>query len=200
MSKLKMLFKYKSKSTKLFNVYGPTECTCICSSHIVSKQDFMRYDKIPPIGSINKDYEWFLGEIKENKIIKKKEGELYLSGPSVGIGYINNIELTKTKFIEIQLSNGLKKTFYNTGDLMKIDTNGNLVFLGRKDFQVKYKGYRIELEEIEFNLGKLSETKEVSVIKAEYKGIERLVCFISLKVHVEKDLIYNKLEKLLLNT
>ena len=87
----KQLFKlyslFKERAT-LENVYGPTECTCICSAHKINSKDFLNYDDLAPLGKLNK---FFKGEIIYDSK-DSKNGELVLYGPNVGLGYYNDIE------------------------------------------------------------------------------------------------------------
>ena len=89
-------------------------------------------------------------------------GEIYISGDCVGNGYYNRDELTKERFLDDPFNKENK--MYKTGDLGKIDANGNIYYLGRNDFQVKVNGYRIELEEVEKALSKIEIIKKVAVV------------------------------------
>lgn len=166
-NKLKELWKLKKKF--LINVYGPSECTCICSYHYISKKDiFDDKEKFVPLGKITENFNYkILG------INKKKSGELALFGKGVGNGYFQNKKETNNNFI---LKN--KKTIgYKTGDLVKIK-NKKLYFVGRKDNQIKLMGHRIELEEIEKEINKINLIKENIVIKDDDKNIQKLIAHI----------------------
>jgi D-alanine--poly(phosphoribitol) ligase subunit 1 len=152
--KLKQLFELYGRRIKLFNVYGPTECTCICSSYLISEL---------PADETNKNY-----------------GELGLTGPNVGLGYYNDTERTSASFVQ----NPNKKFFqrmYRTGDIVEKRDDGFLYFRGRIDNQVKHMGYRIELEEIESGINSLKYVNETGVI---YKKITaefgQIIAFVSL--------------------
>ncbi len=124
----------------IYNVSGPTECTCICSAHKVSKRDLINKNENIFVGKINKYFNHKILGSKKNK----NKGELFLEGPSISEGYINNSEITKKSFYKAGKFRG-----YKTGDLVKKNKNGNFKILGRVDNQIKFMGYRIEIEEIE---------------------------------------------------
>jgi D-alanine--poly(phosphoribitol) ligase subunit 1 len=158
-NKLKQLFDLLGHRITLYNVYGPTECTCICSSYKISERDFTNMRELAPLGLMasNFGYEILAGEGNPDL------GELALIGPCVGLGYYNDPERTKKSFI--QNPNVLfNQVMYKTGDLVERMPNGYLHFRGRVDNQVKHMGYRIELEEIEAAFSTLPYIDEVGVI------------------------------------
>ena len=136
---VKKLIKFTKKS-KIYNVSGPTECTCICSAHRVISKDLNSKEESIFVGKINNYFKYKIKYTSNNF----KKGELYLEGPSISRGYINNSAATKKSFYNIGKFKG-----YKTGDLVSINKEGNLKILGRVDNQIKFQGHRIELEEIE---------------------------------------------------
>ena len=136
---VKKLIKFANKS-KIYNVSGPTECTCICSAHRVISKDLNSKEESIFVGKINNYFKYKIKYTPNNF----KKGELYLEGPSISKGYINNSAATKKSFYNIGKFKG-----YKTGDLVSINKEGNLKILGRVDNQIKFQGHRIELEEIE---------------------------------------------------
>mgnify|MGYP001174391737 CR=1 FL=1 len=157
------------RKTNFFNVSGPTECTCICSAHKVSKYEIKNLKNIP-VGNINSYFEYKINSTKDNP----NKGELYLMGPSMSSGYYKDKILTKKKFFKIR-----GKVGYKTGDLVK-KLKKNFLIIGRSDNQVKFMGHRIELEEIENILIKLLNLNEcLVVIKKEKKfPFQKLVCYL----------------------
>ena len=132
------------------NLYGPTEITCNCTYYIVDRE-FAENEKLP-LG-IPFENEDVLILNSENKIVSKgEEGEICVRGTCLALGYYNNQERTKQAFVQNPLNNKYPELIYRTGDLAKLTENGELVFSGRKDFQIKHMGHRIELEEIEANI------------------------------------------------
>ncbi len=137
----------KLPNAMFVNVYGPTEITCNCTYHIIDRNRV--YDKIPIGKSFPNERVFLLDEA--NKIIteKNKTGEICVAGTSLALGYYNNKEQTDKHFIQNPLVDKYNEIIYKTGDLGYYDENDDLVFTGRVDFQIKYQGHRIELEEIE---------------------------------------------------
>ena len=158
--KLNDLFPKK----KLINVYGPTECSCICSSYVVRSED-MNSSSLLPLGTINQNFEYLILDENEKEVPKNNIGELFLLGPCVGKGYYNSKDRTKEVFIQNPQNNSYSELGYKTGDLVWEDSGtGLLHFQSRKDYQIKHMGYRIELQEIEATLGGLPNVVECAVL------------------------------------
>ena len=131
---------------ELENVYGPTECTCICSAHTVSAADFEDMQNLAPLGLPAQNFDFEILPLDE---AAPDFGELFLRGPQVGLGYYNDPERTARSFIQNPNHSLYADIGYRTGDLVRRDARGWLHFKGRADFQIKHMGYRIALEEIE---------------------------------------------------
>lgn len=133
---------------KFVNLYGPTEITCNCTYHIIDNSK--EYERGIPIGKPFYNREILLLD-ESNKLISDSSavGEICVRGSSVAIGYCNNPEQTAKAFVQNPLNTLYPDIIYRTGDLAEYDENGDLFFCGRKDFQIKHMGHRIELEEIE---------------------------------------------------
>lgn len=130
------------------NLYGPTEITCNCTYYPVQKVPG-EGEKLP-IGKAFPGRRVFLlneegGEIRE----PEQAGEICVAGESLSLGYYHNPAETEKSFQERIFPDGRKERYYRTGDLGFLGKDGNLYFSGRKDFQIKFNGHRIELEEIE---------------------------------------------------
>ena len=97
------------------------------------------------------------------------EGELYIKGPFLAIGYYNNKEKTDEVFIQNPLNDAYPEIIYKTGDLVKRQEDGNLIYLGRSDFQIKHMGYRIELGEIENRVYSVDEINTCVVVYRDEK-------------------------------
>ena len=128
------------KKTKVFNVSGPTECTCMCSAYQVKRKDLFKSEAV----FVGKISNYFKYKINSSDKRKKNFGELFLEGPAVSSGYFNDKGKTNEKFYKVGKFNG-----YKTGDLVHEEENKNLKIVGRVDNQIKFLGHRIELEEIE---------------------------------------------------
>lgn len=188
-SKLKTLFENVNKKTELINVYGPTECTCICSTYKISNFDFKKEQimKYAPFGKklIKNFYMLILNE-KNRKVKNGEIGELIIGGDNVGAGYYNLPNETKKFFVKNPLTKNKNDIVYKTGDLVYKDIKKNIYFASRKDNQIKYMGYRIELEEIEQIIGKLSYVKENAVGYGKKNDVSQIVCWISQKSSINK--------------
>lgn len=174
-TRLKQLFDLFGSRTALENVYGPTECTCICSAHRVDAADFDDMTRLTTLGSIAQN---FSAHILPLDATDPNFGELFLTGPHVGLGYYNDSERTSSVFIQNPANVRYPEVGYRTGDLVERDENGKLHFKGRQDFQIKHMGYRIELEEIEAALNTLPKVKECAVIYHKIaEGLGEIVAF-----------------------
>jgi D-alanine--poly(phosphoribitol) ligase subunit 1 len=159
-NKLKQLYDLFGDRMTLHNVYGPTECTCICSSYIITEADFENMNELAPLGNIAPNYGYEILPV-ENKNVNF--GELALVGPCVGLGYYNDQERSNLSFVQNPNKN-FNQIMYKTGDLVEKSENGFLHFKGRFDNQIKHMGYRIELEEVESAFNSLDYVDEVGVI------------------------------------
>lgn len=160
------------------NLYGPTEITCNCTYYVLDKA-FSEDDRLP-MGHAFTNERVFLLDNNDREInIHETEisGELCVSGTSLALGYYNNPDATKKAFIQNPLQSKWPETIYRTGDLAYYGTDGLLYFAGRKDFQIKHMGHRIELEEIESVLGNVSTVEHACCFFDEKKS--KIVAFYS---------------------
>lgn len=173
--KLAHLFELLTPNgTQLYNVYGPTECTCICSSYQISAKDFADMENLAPLGKLASLFDYHLkGSTTEGS---SKVGELCLIGPQLSLGYINDSENTQHSFLPNP--NTPSQKMYKTGDLVRLDQQGDFHFVGRADNQIKFMGYRIELEEIEAAFNSLSFIDECCVVLQENNGAAKIVAHI----------------------
>ena len=149
------------------NLYGPTEITCNCTYHILDKNKI--YDKIP-IGVPFNNEEVFLIDENNKKIDQdNQKGEICIRGTALALGYYNNLEQTNKVFCQNPLHNKYLDMIYKTGDIGYYE-KGNLYFAGRKDFQIKHLGHRIELEEIDKRIGAIEGIKRVVTIYLKEKS------------------------------
>jgi len=129
------------------NLYGPTEITCNCSYFVVNRS-FADTDTLPiGIPFPNTD---ILVLNHEDRLVEPGEvGEICVRGTSLALGYYNNPTETAKAFCQNPLNSAYPELIYRTGDLGKYNEFGELIFVSRKDFQIKHMGHRIELGEIE---------------------------------------------------
>ncbi len=173
--RLRQLYDLFGKRAELENVYGPTECTCICSAHTVSTDDFEDMRSLAPLGLLAQNFDF---EILPVDDADQDCGELFLRGPQVGLGYYNDPQRSAGAFIQNPRHSCYADVGYRTGDIVRKDARGWLHFKGRADFQIKHMGYRIELEEIEAALGTLAGVMECAVIYKKFSdGLGQILAF-----------------------
>jgi acyl-coenzyme A synthetase/AMP-(fatty) acid ligase len=130
------------------NMYGQTEA---------NSSTYYWVDHIPaddteklPIGRALPNFEVFALDENKNLVQRSgEEGELYVRASTVARGYWGESEKTANAFVQNPLHSNMNETVYKTGDLVRLDSDGNYVFVGRKDHMIKSRGYRIEIGEIE---------------------------------------------------
>ncbi len=129
------------------NMYGPTEATYACMYYDINRE-FSDEEKLP-LGRACENSEILL-VTEDNRIAKQGEmGEICILGQCLSNGYYGAEDKTKTAFVQNPINVKWNEMMYRTGDLALVDENGDMVFAGRKDFQIKRLGHRIELGEIE---------------------------------------------------
>ncbi|MCR4868825.1 MAG: amino acid adenylation domain-containing protein [Lachnospiraceae bacterium] len=130
------------------NLYGPSEITCNCTYYRI-KRTFEK-DEALPLGEVFPGREVILLNEDGKRVIEKNaSGEICVMGESLAIGYYHNPEQTEAHFVEYKREDNSICRMYKTGDVGRVGEDGQLYFAGRKDFQIKHMGHRIELEEIE---------------------------------------------------
>lgn len=144
------------------NLFGPTETTDICTYYIVDRK--FEDDEILPIGKACNNCDVFLLDSNNQEVLDDREGELCVRGSFLALGYYNNEEKTKEAFVQNPLNKAYPELIYKTGDLVKYNENGELIYITRKDFQIKHMGYRIELGEIEAAVNSLDKIQACAVI------------------------------------
>lgn len=158
-------------SLEIINGYGPTENTTFSTFHRINN---LQQDPIPigiPIAN------------STVRILNKSmvpvptgvEGEIYVGGPGVALGYMNDPEKTKFRFLKDPYCKG--QMLYKTGDTGKWTRDGKIIFTGRNDNQIKLRGYRIEVEEIERELIRDVRVREVAVVPVGTDQQKQLVAF-----------------------
>lgn len=130
------------------NLYGPTECTDACTYYTVNRK--FNDDDILPMGKPCENSDAFIVDENGKIITKQGEiGELLVRGSCMSMGYYGDPERTKEVFVQNPAQNLYPELVYKTGDLVMYNEFNELVYVSRKDFQIKIKGYRVELGEIE---------------------------------------------------
>ncbi|CAI1083592.1 Linear gramicidin synthase subunit D [Serratia quinivorans] len=160
--------------TRLCNGYGPTEATIATS--LCEYQPGVAWNCI---GKPLKNYRCHILDTHNNLQPLGFEGELCIAGHGLARGYLNQPELTGEKFITLDLptSQG-KERIYKTGDIAKWDKQGNIIFVGRKDHQVKIRGVRIEIGEVETAIRTHPQVESVCVVAKPQTASKALVAFV----------------------
>ena len=143
----------------LHNLYGPTETTVLTTAHCVNKKQ-----KEIPIGKAIDNMHLYIVDTNGHRLPIGAPGELWIAGPQVSRGYLNRPEKTQ----EVYLDNPFeKKTQYNrvyrSGDIVRYLPSGEIQFIGRRDGQVKVRGFRIELKEVEAIIREFPGIKDATV-------------------------------------
>ncbi|MDB6059711.1 MAG: pcbAB, partial [Verrucomicrobiales bacterium] len=162
-------------TTELFNEYGPTEATVWCSAYQCG-------DSVPtkvPIGKPIANTSLFVLNEVLQPVPVGTPGQIYIGGEGVAVGYLNADQQTAQSFVECPKLLGTRGKIYKTGDLGRYLPDGNIEFLGRCDDQVKLRGMRIELCEIESALRQHPAVADCTVVLAKTaRGEQRLAAYI----------------------
>lgn len=155
------LFFKKIPGAVLYNHYGPSETHVVTSLTLTGNADF--WPNLPTIGKSIKNVKTYILDEDLNPVSKGTEGDIYLGGVCLANGYLHSPELTNERFLNSKKHGRI----YKTGDIGFEDAEDNIVFLGRKDGQIKIRGYRVELGEIEIAI-----MKQLDVERAVVKVID----------------------------
>jgi D-alanine--poly(phosphoribitol) ligase subunit 1 len=189
--RLRRFFDAFAGRARLINCYGPTETSCICSSYDITPTIFESGEGLAPLGRLNPNFSHRILDEDLSPIGAGGIGELWLGGPCVGLGYLNNPEETQSRFRQDPLATGYRSMLYRTGDLVQEDVEtGVLRFRGRADNQVKLRGYRVELEEVDHALAAIAGVdRALAVVLRDANGASRLVAAYCGKELAELDLM-----------
>ncbi|MGD2087710.1 MAG: amino acid adenylation domain-containing protein [Candidatus Aminicenantes bacterium] len=175
---------------QLVNLWGTSETTLAKTCHFIQKND-VNQERIPVGKPIKGAIVVVLDKYK--KICGEQvKGELYIRTPFRTFGYLNNPELTHQRFIQNPFNDDPNDLLHVTGDFGQLLPDGSIDFIGRTDRQVKIRGIRIELEEIENLLLKYPQVKEAVVIKKVISDTNEFLCaYVSADLTVEPDIDTN---------
>ncbi|MGG3526868.1 non-ribosomal peptide synthetase [Bacillus pseudomycoides] len=175
---------------RIFNEYGPTEATVGCMSYEYKYNH--ESNTTVPIGKPIQNTKILLLDRNLHKVPVGVAGEIFIIGKGIFQGYLNNSQLTEEKLIK--LPDG--EVAYKSGDIGRLSFDGELEYIGRQDRQVKIKGVRIELEEIENTILEDNRIEECSVLKHSNKEREDFLCAF---IVTKKELAINQLKNYLLS-
>lgn len=155
------------------NLYGPTEVTDICAYYVVDRA--FGDDEMLPIGGACNNCDLLILKEDGQPANDGEAGELCVRGSFLAMGYYGDWKKTENVFVQNPLNPWYPEKIYKTGDLVRYNERGELLYLGRKDFQIKHMGYRIELGEVEAAAGSVADVKACVCIYDQTK--DRLVLF-----------------------
>jgi len=159
------------------NNYGPTECTVVATSGLVSPQK--QGEGLPPIGRPISNTQVYVLDESLRPAAEGAQGELHIGGIGVARGYRNRPELTAQKFVQNPFSTQLGERLFKTGDLVRSLPDGQLAFLGRIDEQIKVRGFRVEPNEVSAALNRHSSVLHSAVVARDIApGDRRLVAYL----------------------
>ncbi|CAM3687359.1 D-alanine--D-alanyl carrier protein ligase subunit 1 [Streptococcus sanguinis SK1 = NCTC 7863] len=162
---------------RIINAYGPTEATVALSAVAVTDEMLQNCKRLP-IGYTKADSPTFVIDEEGQKVPNGQQGEIIVCGPAVSKGYLNNPEKTAEAFFEFE---GLPA--YHTGDVGSMTDEGLLLYGGRMDFQIKFNGFRIELEDVSQNLNKSKYIDSAVAVPRYNKDhkVQNLLAYVILK-------------------
>lgn len=159
---------------KLYNQYGPTETHVV--TQLILDGDPAQWPALPSIGVPVDETKILILDEELKPAAHGETGELCVSGTALADGYLNRPEMTAEKFVSLP---GDGRRIYRTGDLARYLPDGNIEYLGRRDTQVKIRGNRVELGEIEVLINRLKDIKQAIVVAREdAAGSKRLVAYL----------------------
>ena len=172
------------------NLYGPTEITDACTYYIVDRE--FSDDEPLPIGIPMSNTDILVLNDEDKLVTDDEVGELCVRGTSLAMGYYNNPEKTRSAFVQNPLNKAVPEIIYRTGDLVRYNEYREIIYISRKDFQIKHLGHRIELGEIETAISSLEEVTLNCCLYDEKN--QRIVLFVD--AQVDRDYIKERIEKL----
>ncbi len=169
---------------EIFNEYGPTEATVGCMIYRFDAQRDRR--AIVPIGRPAANVQIYVLDEQLNPVAENIGGELYISGAGLAAGYLNRDELTQERFISNPFRDGEK--MYRSGDVARRLADGEIEFIGRRDEQVKFHGYRVELNEISSALNAHPQVRDsVVLLLRDAGGNDALVAYYVARQEIETE-------------
>ena len=161
------------------NMYGPTEATIAITYFSVKSLKEEGSLPVMPIGNIFPQHDFVVIDENLEPVKKGEKGELMLAGPQLSPGYINNAVANRSQFIQKKFDHSPFTRWYRTGDIVSVDNRYGLLYHGRLDKQIKIRGYRVELLEVENVVQQVSGFNQVAVVShIDKAGSQMLVAYI----------------------
>ncbi|MFS1286263.1 amino acid adenylation domain-containing protein [Pseudomonas piscis] len=197
------VFLYWASRLQMYNLYGPTETTVAVTCH-----KYVAGQNVKNIGSPLSGVDFYVLDENLKALPIGSPGELFIGGAQLAQGYLNRPELTKEKFVHVDVADSKTgrsecKRLYRTGDIVTLLPNGNIEYIGRNDTQLKIRGFRIESGEIESSINRIKNVRESAVVAVNKElGQPMLAAFITLSNYHSKDemKIKSEIKKILQNT
>ena len=178
---------------RFIDAYGPTEATVFCFSRLVDGKVFFR--------NIGKPYEGIITHVVDkdmNELPVGEIGELLIGGRQLTPGYLNRSELNQEKFVDSPFPEDHQIKLYHSGDLAKRMEDGSIEYVGRMDSQIKFHGFRIELDEIRTRIEQEAEVKQAYVRLEEFGSSQYLAAYIeALTPHLDMKVLKKRLSTFL---
>lgn len=175
---VKKIKRFFNDNVSIWNFYGVSECTIFSAYYEVKDNNL----PIVPIGKPIINTRFYVLDKQENLVPIGIAGELYIAGDNVALGYLNNQTKTNEKFIEKTFLR--EERLYKTGDIVRRSADGNLIYIGRQDKQEKIRGYRVEIESIEYVLKQHEKIQDAIINLKENNGKKYIVAYIVSKLHI----------------
>jgi amino acid adenylation domain-containing protein len=186
-SAIRNFFKH-SPQCRLINNYGPTEASIWVSDLVLSSTP-EEWPDLPSIGFPMENHaSFYVLDEKMNPVANGGKGELYIAGTALVKGYLKRDDLTNDRFIHWSAPEGTIQRLYKTGDWVSPTENGDFIFFGREDDQIKIRGNRVELGEIEVALSKVPQINQAIVKLEEIQDEKSLVAYLVLNDQANLDL------------
>jgi amino acid adenylation domain-containing protein len=173
-----------ARRTEIVNTYGPTECADLCGVHRFAPEEFARPELPVTVGAALPNIRLYVLDDQWRPLPPFTLGEVVIGGVSVGTGYLNNAAMSAEKFFPDFIDGAPGARLYRTGDTGYMGPDGRIYVRGRVDFQVKLRGQRIELEEIDAIARRCAWVEDAVTVLAEG---ERLVSYLSLRAEAPED-------------
>lgn len=178
------------------NLYGPTEITDACTFYVVDRE--FGDEESLPIGKPMKNTEILVLDERDCLVTSHewgKIGELCVKGTCLAVGYYKNPEKTKEAFVQNPLNHCFGERIYRTGDLVSYNERQELIYIGRKDYQIKHLGHRIELGEIETAASSFDEIPRCCCVYDDKR--QSIVMYIEAEAEFSRNEINERLERLI---
>ena len=173
-------FLQACSQVEIVNTYGPTECSDVAVFHRLKYDEAMSANPFIPIGQPIYNTQIYIADTQLRPVPIGIVGEIYIAGVGVGKGYVRREELTAERFIQNRFTPDRAERMYRTGDLGRWRADGSIEYFGRTDHQIKIRGFRVELGEIEAQLMRHPSVREAAVIcRGEASDEMELIAYVT---------------------